>query len=590
MSSGLLAQFQGLPHAENPSHCKSSSSDGKKKGGSKSDVKDVVEVVESSGHTQPPVHSVETICIHENGHSSDQKTAHDLNFTCLEEYNNSTEYAEHVFPHTQEIGVCVDNSNQNLYVENALSGPPEGSVSSFMEESQRSSNLLQMPEHCQISDSNHGNEELCPVSSRGFNIHASLDKNDSSTDKQIGLEFTEIDFSCNNHAGSAMFDVFSLSDSVAASSFIGTEPNANSTICNTGTQNSETNNMVDSTLQSNHPVCSSDMLCIPCSDGLDPNPSSFIYSGNGKVVFPNNFDGGNALVQAQDSEFTTCMQAELFDLLDSMVPSSDNCNVDLHLQTSKTPKKEIQISKDTKTIEHYAYQENSSGGLDHLNSESLCYEPPRFPSVDFPFVTCDLISSADLQQAYSPLGIRQLTMPSYNHSLWDTSSKEGSPDIFLRNAAKSFLHTPSILKKRQRELLSPLREKCDKKSEKSLNQDLLCISLSNRNVSSSNKDITCIEGETCDGYYTSNIKTFSPCHQKRKYVHVCPNELKESSGHVQKECQDQAILNNGKSFKGLSDSDLQSNGVVSDHDMSNKTNTDVITKVLSSVTHLLFVY
>ncbi|KAF9681134.1 hypothetical protein SADUNF_Sadunf06G0193900 [Salix dunnii] len=101
----------------------------------------------------------------------------------------------------------------------------------------------------------------------------------------------------------------------------------------------------------------------------------------------------------------------------------------------------------------------------------LYYEPPRFPSLDIPFLSCDLIQSgSDMQQEYSPLGIRQLMMSSMNcitpFRLWDSPSRDGSPDAVLKSAAKTFTGTPSILKKRNRDLLSPLSERrCDKKLE-----------------------------------------------------------------------------------------------------------------------------
>ncbi|KAF5743263.1 myb family transcription factor family protein [Tripterygium wilfordii] len=102
---------------------------------------------------------------------------------------------------------------------------------------------------------------------------------------------------------------------------------------------------------------------------------------------------------------------------------------------------------------------------------ALCYEPPRFPSVDVPFFSCDLIhSGSDMQQEYSPLGIRQLMMSSMNcitpFRLWDSPSRDGSPEAVLKSAAKTFTGTPSILKKRNRDLLSPLSDRrADKKLE-----------------------------------------------------------------------------------------------------------------------------
>lgn len=109
---------------------------------------------------------------------------------------------------------------------------------------------------------------------------------------------------------------------------------------------------------------------------------------------------------------------------------------------------------------------------------SLCYEPPRFPSMDIPFFSCDLIQPTnDMQQEYSPLGIRQLMMSSINcispFRLWDSPSRDKSPDAVLKSAAKTFTSTPSILKKRCRDLLSPLSDRrIDKKLEKDITSDL----------------------------------------------------------------------------------------------------------------------
>ncbi|XWS70339.1 hypothetical protein CRYUN_Cryun03dG0039500 [Craigia yunnanensis] len=108
----------------------------------------------------------------------------------------------------------------------------------------------------------------------------------------------------------------------------------------------------------------------------------------------------------------------------------------------------------------------------------LCYEPPRFPRLDIPFFSCDLIpSGSDMQQEYSPLGIRQLMMSSMNcitpFRLWDSPSRDDSPDAVLKSAAKTFTGTPSILKKRHRDLLSPLSERrSDKKLETEMTSSL----------------------------------------------------------------------------------------------------------------------
>ncbi|KAG5018766.1 hypothetical protein JHK87_014621 [Glycine soja] len=111
---------------------------------------------------------------------------------------------------------------------------------------------------------------------------------------------------------------------------------------------------------------------------------------------------------------------------------------------------------------------------------ALCYEPPRFPSLDIPFLSCDLIQSGgDMQQEFSPLGIRQFMMSSMNMDLtpfrlWDSPSRDDSPDALLKSAAKTFTGTPSILKKRNRDLLSPLSDKrIDKRLEIEMTSTLI---------------------------------------------------------------------------------------------------------------------
>ncbi|THF98981.1 hypothetical protein TEA_022303 [Camellia sinensis var. sinensis] len=105
----------------------------------------------------------------------------------------------------------------------------------------------------------------------------------------------------------------------------------------------------------------------------------------------------------------------------------------------------------------------------------LFYEPPRFPSLDIPFFSCDLIQSDNYtQQEYSPLGIRQLMMSTVNcftpFRFCDSPSQDGSPDAVLKSAAKTFTCTPSILKKRTRDLVSPMSEKrVEKKLESDMN-------------------------------------------------------------------------------------------------------------------------
>ncbi|KAK7260733.1 hypothetical protein RIF29_27014 [Crotalaria pallida] len=116
------------------------------------------------------------------------------------------------------------------------------------------------------------------------------------------------------------------------------------------------------------------------------------------------------------------------------------------------------------SMQTYAKDEKPTVHIKNEDAGALYYEPPRFPSLDIPFFSCDLVQSgADMQQEFSPLGIRHFMMSSMSCltplRLWNSPSRDDSPDALLKAAAKTFTGTPSILKKRRRSLLSPLSNK-----------------------------------------------------------------------------------------------------------------------------------
>lgn len=107
-------------------------------------------------------------------------------------------------------------------------------------------------------------------------------------------------------------------------------------------------------------------------------------------------------------------------------------------------------------------QGSVESSVEQTGPGNLSYEPPRFPRLDIPFFSCDLIQSGDMHQEYSPLGIRQLMMTPFK--LWDSPSRDdNSPVAVLKSAAKTFTGTPSILKKRHRDLVSPLSQTRDQR-------------------------------------------------------------------------------------------------------------------------------
>uniref|UniRef100_A0A7N0V6Z4 Uncharacterized protein n=1 Tax=Kalanchoe fedtschenkoi TaxID=63787 RepID=A0A7N0V6Z4_KALFE len=210
---------------------------------------------------------------------------------------------------------------------------------------------------------------------------------------------------------------------------------------------------------------------------------------------------------------------------------------------------------------------------------SLFYEPPRFPSLDVPFFSCDLVSSNDLQQEYSPLGIRQLMMSSMNcltpFRLWDSPARENSPDALLKSAAKTFNGTPSILKKRHRDLLSPLS---DRRMDKRLDSDSKQNSFSSLARDFSNLDVMFEETATCS---TTNQKRDSvsfgddkenvdPALMRQKEVErgssekdnilCCNEEEKSSNDDADQKMQHDADADAQivqKSSENLSDNDLE---------------------------------
>ncbi|KAG9156103.1 hypothetical protein Leryth_023833 [Lithospermum erythrorhizon] len=157
---------------------------------------------------------------------------------------------------------------------------------------------------------------------------------------------------------------------------------------------------------------------------------------------------------------------------------------DVHVNSNKETMGQIQQETDpleVVDVDHFgsvsSHDVQHSMGQDsvvedeHKDSGNLCYEPPRFPSLDIPFLCCDLIQSgSDMLQEFSPLGTRQFW--SSVNRFWDSPSGERSPDAVLKSASKSYLCTPSILRKRNRDLVSPLSQtRLEKKFESDLNQE-----------------------------------------------------------------------------------------------------------------------
>uniref|UniRef100_A0A804MXM7 Myb-related protein 3R-1 n=1 Tax=Zea mays TaxID=4577 RepID=A0A804MXM7_MAIZE len=194
-----------------------------------------------------------------------------------------------------------------------------------------------------------------------------------------------------------------------------------------------------------------------CSDGLSFAPENRSKPGEMSdceaemVTCSNNFFGNaeqSAKLASSDD------RPEAF----TMTESTTNCGGE-QLTDAKEPVASTAKERLSKDIETMPDKKKGEG--------ALFYEPPRFPGLDVPFISCDLVTSADLQE-FSPLGIRQWMRSTMNVPtplrLWGSPTHDESPDA-LKTAAESFPCTSSIMKKRQRSLLSPTPdERIEKKS------------------------------------------------------------------------------------------------------------------------------
>lgn len=301
-----------------------------------------------------------------------------------------------------------------------------------------------------------------------------------------------------------------------------------SIVCQSDNQGSDSIRTSASSSQPYYAHRPSNMSGSSCSKSLFTAVSSSLPLGDGKVMRSEDNDGQYTQnVQPVASSYDDFVYTSISNASPSTI---DWANVGCMYVGSDQKKGASEL----KPVEMFGFANRDAIG-NHTNmdssanphtekqgSESLSYEPPRFPTLEIPFVNCDLISSGD--EAYSPLGIRRLMMSSMNcstpYSLWDSSIDEENSDAALNGVAKSFIRNPSILRKRNRDLVSPLQErKSDKKG-------LFCASPLNRS------DISCLdvifdESGTCKASLSSiegALMSPSTYSRKRNSILVSPRD------------------------------------------------------------------
>jgi myb proto-oncogene protein len=218
-----------------------------------------------------------------------------------------------------------------------------------------------------------------------------------------------------------------------------------------------------------------------------------LYYQSSETSLPPSFIFSDVAYNESDAKFETSHCCQDFEIKTRYNTSGDHgqnsyiSREDVRNQTSEPmdsipePEKEQLVVLQQSCLEPTAYNEEEalpSQGDTMLSEKedagALCYEPPCFSSFEVPFVSCELVTSSDLPE-YSPLGIRELMRSSLNFPtpvrLWGSPTRDGSPDAVLKNAAKSFVRTPSIMKKRPRDLSSPSP---DIRNEKKSNTEKDC--------------------------------------------------------------------------------------------------------------------
>ncbi|CAM0957340.1 unnamed protein product [Alopecurus aequalis] len=242
-------------------------------------------------------------------------------------------------------------------------------------------------------------------------IHHSLSICENSFDKHLQQDFSEADFDLQSELWQdiSLQSLLAVPDSVSADSFLSPNHQDNA-------YSSEVANNFEEPLYPSHTLNSSTMTgAVHHESSATCGPS---YSGSG----------------------------------------SQNISSDLPIKQQLTSVEESSLELTTMgRAASPIHGESVIAKKQH--SETLCYEFPCFPSIQVPFVSCELVSSNDIQE-FSPLGIRELMRSSMNFStplrLWSSPTRDRSPDAVPKSAAKSFICTPSIMKKRERELPSPI--------------------------------------------------------------------------------------------------------------------------------------
>ncbi|XP_043724473.1 transcription factor MYB3R-1-like isoform X2 [Telopea speciosissima] len=514
LASGLVAKFQGLPHVPKPNQCMPSSSlRTQQSSEDNSGPKDVAEAEETSECSQGStavgcshsdhdmVHAVSVQAQEEfklTEAASQRKWQGSSTSSCSKQYYTFEEVAE--IPH--ELAISVNPSEQTIFPEVGASDTNDCHFSSHelpracsLEMLQDTPGFFETSAEC-ISgvDENHETGSVLLQNSVGFCASTSMVNLVADADGQEHASMSKGDFCGVTFSESGIDGCFSVGNQINCTNTIDLDGCVNLFLCQSDIQSSEADKSLAS--QSYYPVRFSDMMETSTSQSLSSVP--LLCCEDGKLIH------GSECNELRDMSAGSQESGLITGSCDGFIyhnVTTSSCDGDMDKFCMDTEPDQSKDDSKSVAVDIFSSLTSDSTGIlpcmdespnahtEQPDSGALFYEPPRFPSFEIPFVSCDLIpSGGDWHQAYSPLGIRQLMMSSMNcsspYSLWDSPARDDSPDFVLKSAAKSFIGTPSILKKRNRELLSPLQErKSDKKLERDTNHGMLCTSALARDFS-----------------------------------------------------------------------------------------------------------
>ncbi|XP_015573142.1 transcription factor MYB3R-1 isoform X2 [Ricinus communis] len=484
LASGLLEQFQGLPLV--PHQPMPSSSSRVQSSGDDSGFKCGIDAEEISECSQE---SIVAGCsqsmsglgnavlpsreeFHLTEESGLKKERSSSPASCSEQYFTSVGDVTFSVPEIPCEMACSSNFLHQNFSSNTIT-PASNDYQYNIQELPSVSSLelghdsSGLPTHCMTPNESHDMVNVPFQSSMGFSVPAAMGNITENSAKPDHMFITD-DECCQ----------FLFSEAMNGAIFSGNFMKGSNSIANIDSSSYQSiNNQIPETEKVSQPVNSSKsaLLVTSCSRSL-PAGHSLLSADDTSIRCdraPNQLTGHT--FAAHEQEYITSANDGFIYTNGTVSSPYDDGTENTNMQEQhylKEPSKLVPVNTFTASNDT-----GKSCPVDEINAQTeqqdagaLCYEPPRFPSLDIPFLSCELIqSSNDIQQEYSPLGIRQLMMSSMNcitpFRLWDSPSRDDSPNAVLKTAAKTFT-TPSILKKRNRDLLSPLSDRrLDKKLE-----------------------------------------------------------------------------------------------------------------------------